>query len=154
MYPLCFEQKCEKYHNFSSKNNHFTAFKNHCLLHRRVYLIIGPCLRNCLFGIADPGVHRVGGSVGINLFFPKKKMEVSASNPFEMQAKLYADLTDDLFRYYSVTKNSLLKYKTSLSEPQSEAINPTIEAIRNGFSDVLHFATGIALQGYTTLNIH
>ena len=72
-------------------------------------------------------------------------MKVSASNPFEMQAKLYAELTYDIFRYYSVPKNSLLKHKTSLSEP-SEAIKPTIVAIRNGFSDVLHFATGIALQ--------
>ena len=68
-------------------------------------------------------------------------MEVSASNPFKMQAKLYAELTDDIFRYYSVPKNSLLKHKTSLSEPLSEAIKPTIVAIRNGFSDVLHFAT-------------
>ena len=73
-------------------------------------------------------------------------MEVSASNPFEMQAKLYAELTDDIFRYYSVPKNSLLKHKTSLSEPLSEAIKPMIVAIRNGFSDVLHFATGVALQ--------
>lgn len=38
-------------------------------------------------------------------------MEVSASNPFKMQAKLYAELTDDIFRYYSVPKNSLLKHK-------------------------------------------
>ena len=72
-------------------------------------------------------------------------MEVS-SNPFKMQAKLYAEFTDDIFRYYSVPKNSLLKHKTSLSEPLSEAIKPTIVAIRNGFSDVLHFATGVALQ--------
>ena len=47
---------------------------------------------------------------------------------------------------YSVPKNNLLKHKTSLSEPLSEAIKPTIEAIHNGFSDVLHFATGVALQ--------
>ena len=73
-------------------------------------------------------------------------MEVSASNPFEMQAKLYAEPTDDIFRYYSVPKNSQLKHKTSLSEPLSEALKPTIVAIRNGFSDVLHFATGVALQ--------
>ena len=69
-------------------------------------------------------------------------MEVSASNPFEMQAKLY----DDIFRYYSVHKKSPLKHKTSLSEPLSEAIKPTIVAICDGFSDVLHFATGPALQ--------
>ena len=37
-------------------------------------------------------------------FFLQKKMEVSASNPFEMQAKLYAELTDDIFRYYSVLR--------------------------------------------------
>ena len=45
-----------------------------------------------------------------------------------MQAKLYAELTDDIFRYYSVPKNSLLKCKTSLSEPlsDSEAIKPTV----------------------------
>ena len=49
----------------------------------------------------------------------KKKLEVYASNPFEMQAKLYAELTDDIFRYYSVPKNSLLKHKTPLSEPLS-----------------------------------
>ena len=48
-------------------------------------------------------------------------MEVSASNLFEMQAKLYAELTD-IFRYYNVPKNSQLKQKTSLSEPLSEAM--------------------------------
>ena len=101
--------------------------------------LIGPCLRNCLFGIADPGVHRVGRSIAFSFFF-------SASNPFEMQAKLYAELTDDIFRYYSVPKNSQLKHKTSLSELLSEAIKPTIVAICSGFSDVLHFATGVALQ--------
>ena len=71
-------------------------------------------------------------------------MEVSASNL--LQAKLYAELTHDIFRYYSVRKNSLLKHKNSLPEPLSEAIKPTIVAIRNGFSYVLHFATGVALQ--------
>ena len=75
-------------------------------------------------------------------------MEVSASksNPFEMQAKLYAEFTDDIFRYYNVLKNSLLKHNTSLSEPLSEAMKPTIVAIRNEFSEVLHFATDVALQ--------
>ena len=73
-------------------------------------------------------------------------MDVSASNPFKMHSKLYVELTDDIFRYLSVPKNSLLKHKTSLSEPLSEAIKPTIVAIPNGFSDVLHFATGVALQ--------
>ena len=92
---------------------------------------------------------RPGGSQGGSvdpIFFFTKQMEVSASNLFEMQAKLYAELTDDIFRYYSVPKNSLLEHKTSLSEPLSEAIKPTIVAILNGFSDVLHFATGVALQ--------
>ena len=64
-----------------------------------------------------------GGSVDRIFFFfflhYKKKLEVSASNPLEMQAKLYAELTDDIFRYYSVPKNSLLKHKTPLSEPLS-----------------------------------
>ena len=46
-------------------------------------------------------------------------MEVSASNPFKMQAKLYAELTNDIFRYDSVPKNSLLKHKTPLSEPHT-----------------------------------
>ena len=73
-------------------------------------------------------------------------MEVSASNPIEMQAKLYAELTDDIFRYYSVPKNSQFKHKTSLSEPLSDTIKPTIIAVQNGFSDVLHFDTGVALQ--------
>ena len=82
----------------------------------------------------------------IAIFFFTKKMEVSTSNPFEMQAKLCAELTDDIYRYYSVPKNSQLKHKTSLSELLSEAIKPSIVAIRNGFSDVLHFATGVALQ--------
>ena len=58
----------------------------------------------------------------ISFFFFTKKMEVSASNPYEMQAKLYAELTDDIFRYYSIPKNSLQKHETSLSEPLSEAI--------------------------------
>ena len=84
----------------------------------------------------------MGRSIAFFFFFTKKNIEVSASNPFEMQAKLYAELTDDIFRYYSVPKNSQLKHKASLSEPLSEAI----KAIRNGFSDVLHFATGVALQ--------
>ena len=80
-----------------------------------------PCLRNCLFGIAHPGVHRVGRSIAFYFFFyiSKKKLEVSASNLFEMKVKLYAELTDDIFRYYSVPKNSLLKHKTPLSEPLS-----------------------------------
>ena len=82
----------------------------------------------------------------IALFFFYKKMEVSASNPIEMQAKLCAELTDDIFRYYSVPKNSQLKHKTSLLEPLSDIIKPTIIAVQNGFSDVLHFATGVALQ--------
>ena len=56
-----------------------------------------------------------GGSVDRIFFFTlQKKLEVSASNPFEMQAKLYAELTDDIFRYYSVPKNSLLKHKPSV----------------------------------------
>ena len=54
---------------------------------------------------------------------------------------IYSDTT-----VYSVPKTSQLKHKTSLSEPLSEALKPTIVAIRNGFSDVLHFATGVALQ--------
>ena len=61
-----------------------------------------------------------GGSVDrifIYFFYITKKLEVSVSNPFEMQVKLYAELTDDIFRYYSVPKNSLLKHKTPLSEP-------------------------------------
>ena len=84
-----------------------------------------PGLRNCLFGIADPGIHRVGRSNAFYYYF-FLKMEVSASNPYEMQAKLYAELTDDIFRYYIVPKNSLLKHKTSLSEQLSEAIKPTM----------------------------
>ena len=63
-----------------------------------------------------------------------------------MQAKFNAELTDDIFRYYSVPMNSLLKQKTSLSEQLAEAIKPTIVAIRVCFSDVLHFATDVALQ--------
>ena len=73
-------------------------------------------------------------------------MEVSASNPIEMQAKLFAELTDDKFRYYSVPKNSQLKHKTSLLEPLSDTIKPMVIAVQNSFSDVLHFATGVALQ--------
>ena len=30
---------------------------------------IRPCLRICLFGIADPGVHSAGGSVDQQIFF-------------------------------------------------------------------------------------
>ena len=68
---------------------------------------------------------RPGGSQGGSvdhiffIFFFYRKMEVSASNPFEMQAKLCAELTDDIFIYYSVPKNSQLKHKTSLLEPLS-----------------------------------
>ena len=63
----------------------------------------------------------MGRSIAFFFFFLhyKKKLEVSASYPFEMQAKLYAELTDDIFRYYSVPKNSLLKHITPLSEPLS-----------------------------------
>ena len=82
----------------------------------------------------------MGRSIAFFFLHYKKKLEVSASNPFEMQAKLYAELTDDIFRYYSVPKNSLLKHKTPLLS------NKTYDCFRNGFSDVLHFATGVALQ--------
>ena len=63
----------------------------------------------------------MGRSIAFFFFFFtfQKNLEVSASNPFEMQAKLYAELTDDIFRYYSVPKNSLLKHKTPLLEPLS-----------------------------------
>ena len=67
---------------------------------------------------------RPGGFTGwvgrLHFFYiTKKKLQVSASNPFEMQAKLYAELTNDIYRYYSVPKNSLHKHKTPLSEPLS-----------------------------------
>ena len=71
-------------------------------------------------------------------------MEVSASNPFKMQAKFYVELTDDIFRYYSVPKNSLLKHKTSLSEPLSEAINPTIVAAKP-FATAVHIVRRLYL---------
>ena len=61
----------------------------------------------------------MGRSIAFFFFCTLQSYEVSASNPFEMQAKLYAELTDDIFRYYSVPKNSLLKHKTPLSEPLS-----------------------------------
>ena len=75
----------------------------------------------------------MGRSIAFFFFFLQKKMEVSASNLIEMQAKLYAQITDDIFRYYSVPKNSQLKHKTSLSEPLSEAIKPMIIAVQNAF---------------------
>ena len=34
-----------------------------------------PCLRICLFGISDPGVQRVGRSIGIFFFFTKSKQK-------------------------------------------------------------------------------
>ena len=107
--------------------------------------MVRPCLRNCLFGIADPGVHRVGRSIAFFFFTLQKKLEVSASNPFEMQAKLYAELTDDIFRYYSVPKNSQPQTQNT-SVGAAILSNKTYDCIRNGFSDVLHFATGVALQ--------
>ena len=103
-------------------------------------------LKKLLVWHCRPGDSQGGSVDRIFFFFFTKKMEVSASNPIEMQAKLYAELTDDIFRYYSVPKNSQLKHKTSLSEPISDTIKPTIIAVQNGFSDVLHFATGVALQ--------
>ena len=103
--------------------------------------MIGPCLRNCLFGIADPGFHRVGLSIAF-FFFTKKKKDVSASNP--LKCKLNCMQNSPMI--YSESTVFLLKHKTSLSKPLSEAIKPKIVAIRKGFSDVLHFATGLALQ--------
>ena len=50
-HDLCFKQKYEKYHNFSSENYHFkftAAVKYHSILHRRVFVmgkIISP--RKC-----------------------------------------------------------------------------------------------------------
>ena len=89
----------------------------------------------------------MGRSIAFVFFvFSKKKMEISASNRFKMQAKLYAELNDNIYRYYSVPKSSLLKHETSLSEPLSEAIKSMIVVIRNDFSDVLYFATAVALQ--------
>ena len=43
-------------------------------------------------------------------------MEVSATNPFEMQAKLYAELPNDIFRYYSVPKQGLFWPKIFVRE--------------------------------------
>ena len=74
-------------------------------------------LKKLLVWHCQPGGSQGGSVDRIFFFFTEKKLEVSASNPFEMQAKLYAELTDDIFRYYSVPKNSLLKHKNSLSEP-------------------------------------
>ena len=86
-----------------------------------------------------------GGSVDHIFFFLPKQWKFLLQ--IRLNCKLNCmQLTDDIFRYHSVPKNSLLKHKTSLSELLSEAIKPTIVAIRYGFSDVLHFATGVALQ--------
>ena len=39
-------------------------------LYQKYFVPVGPCLRICLFGIADPGVQRVGRSAFF--FFYKK----------------------------------------------------------------------------------
>ena len=39
MYPLCFEQNVKNNTIFNLKIIIFTAFKNHCILHGRVYVI-------------------------------------------------------------------------------------------------------------------
>ena len=36
----CFEQKLEKYHNFSSVNYHFYSWKNSSILHGRVIVML------------------------------------------------------------------------------------------------------------------
>ena len=94
-------------------------------------------LKKLLVWHCRPGGSQVG-SVDCIFFFFLQKNEVSALSPFEMQAKLYAELTDDIFRYYSVPKNSQLKHKTSLSEPLSEAINLRLLPFAMAFFDVLH----------------
>ena len=42
---LCFEQKCEKYQNFSSENFHFLVVKFSVYLNRRVFVMHPPCLK-------------------------------------------------------------------------------------------------------------
>ena len=96
-------------------------------------LMIEAMLKKLIVWHCRPGGSQGGSVDRIFFFFLQTKMEVSASNTFGMQAKLYAELTDDIFRYYSVPKNSQLKHKTALSEPLSEAIKPTILAIPNNF---------------------
>ena len=72
-------------------------------------------LKKLLVWHCRPGGSQGGSVDGIFFFLHYKKK----LNPFEMQAKLYAELTDDIFRYYSVPKNSLLKHKTPVMEPLS-----------------------------------
>ena len=53
-------------------------------------------LKKLLVWHCRPGCSQGGSVDRIFFFFLLKKLEVSASNPFEMQAKLYAELTDDI----------------------------------------------------------
>ena len=55
-------------------------------------------LKKLLVWHCRPGGSQGGSVDRIFFFFLLKKLEVSASNLFEMQAKLYAELTDDIFR--------------------------------------------------------
>ena len=105
-----------------------------------------PCLRNCLFGIADPGVHRVSQSIAI--FFSTKKKNWKFLLQICLKCKLncrqnspmiYSDTT--VFLRIACSNARLLCRSRYLKQ-----IKPMIVAIRDSFSDVLHFATGVALQ--------
>ena len=52
-------------------------------------------LKKLLIWHCRPGGSQGGSVDHIFFYFTKRKMEVSASNPFEMQAKLYAELTEE-----------------------------------------------------------
>ena len=52
-------------------------------------------LKKLLVWHCRPGGSQCGSVDHIFFFYQK----ISASNPFEMQAKLYAELNDDIFRY-------------------------------------------------------
>ena len=86
-----------------------------------------------------------GSKAGYCLFF-YKKMEVSASNLLKCKLNcmqnspmIYSDTT--VFLRISCSNTKHLCRSRYLKQ-----IKLTIVAIHNGFSDVLHFATGVALQ--------
>ena len=63
-------------------------------------------LKKLLVWHCRPGGSQGGSVDRIFFFFYKKKWKFLLQ--IEMQAKFYAELTDDIFRYFSVPKNSLL----------------------------------------------
>ena len=88
-----------------------------------------------------------GGSVDRIFFFFFYITKKSWKFLLQIRLKCKLNCMQNSPMIYSDTKNSLLSAQTQNTSVGAAILsNKTYDCIRNGFSDVLHFATGVALQ--------